>query len=91
MKDPIGFEPMYFCYFYICGILDILDTVISKIPVREMPEFEPKKFQTHLTFFCFRFSEEKFKKIDEEFTKCNTFLVSCLGNIAKRGAFPHCK
>lgn len=39
----------------------------------------------------FSFSEEKFKKIDDEFTKCNTFLVSCLGNIAKRGAFPHCK
>lgn len=41
--------------------------------------------------FLFSFSEEKFKKIDEEFTKCNTFLVSCLENITKRGAFPHCK
>lgn len=34
-------------------------------------------------------SFEKFKKIDEEFTKCNTFLVSCLANIVKRGSFPH--
>lgn len=34
-------------------------------------------------------SVDKFKKIDEEFTKCNTFLVSCLANIVKRGAFPH--
>lgn len=41
--------------------------------------------------FLSPFSEDKFKKIDEEFTKCNTFLVSCLGNIVKRGAFPHCK
>jgi len=41
--------------------------------------------------FLLSFSQEKFKKIDEEFTKCNTFLVSCLENITKRGAFPHCK
>ncbi|CAH3020487.1 unnamed protein product [Porites evermanni] len=34
-------------------------------------------------------SEKKFNKIDDEFTKCNTFLVSCLGNIVKRGVFPH--
>ena len=47
----------------------------------------------NFTFLCFSFlfSEEKFNKIDDEFTKCNTFLVSCLGNIVKRGAFPHCK
>ena len=47
----------------------------------------------NITFLCFSFlfSEEKFNKIDDEFTKCNTFLVSCLGNIVKRGAFPHCK
>ena len=47
----------------------------------------------HLTFVaCFSsFSIDKFKKIDEEFTKCNTFLVSCLDNIVKRGAFPHCE
>lgn len=48
---------------------------------------------TMFFFFCepLSFSVDKFKKIDEEFTKCNTFLVSCLANIVKRGAFPHCK
>ena len=47
----------------------------------------------HLTFIALfsSFSVEKFKKIDEEFTKCNTFLISCLDNIVKRGAFPHCE
>ncbi|KAL9962926.1 hypothetical protein ACROYT_G032081 [Oculina patagonica] len=46
-------------------------------------------FQTYWDNGAQHINEEKFKKIDEEFTKCNTFLVSCLGNIAKRGAFPH--
>ena len=52
-----------------------------------------KRAPYNITFLCFSFlfSEEKFNKIDDEFTKCNTFLVSCLGNIVKRGAFPHCK
>ena len=47
----------------------------------------------HLTFISLfsSFSADKFKKIDEEFTKCNTFLISCLDNIVKRGAFPHCE
>ncbi|PFX28169.1 Gamma-tubulin complex component 5 [Stylophora pistillata] len=46
-------------------------------------------FQTYWDRGTELINEQKFKKIEEEFTKCNTFLVSCLGNIAKRGAFPH--
>nr|XP_058958465.1 gamma-tubulin complex component 5-like [Pocillopora verrucosa] len=46
-------------------------------------------FQTYWDMGTELINEVKFKKIEEEFTKCNTFLVSCLGNIAKRGAFPH--
>jgi len=46
-------------------------------------------FQTYWDNGAQHMSEDKFKKIDEEFTKCNTFLVSCLGNVVKRGAFPH--
>ncbi|KAJ7388642.1 Gamma-tubulin complex component 5 [Desmophyllum pertusum] len=46
-------------------------------------------FQTYWDNGAQHINEEKFKKMDEEFTKCNTFLISCLGNIAKRGAFPH--
>lgn len=46
-------------------------------------------FQTYWDRGTELINEVKFKKIEEEFTKCNTFLVSCLGNIAKRGAFPH--
>ncbi|XP_020624947.1 gamma-tubulin complex component 5-like [Orbicella faveolata] len=46
-------------------------------------------FQTYWDNGAQHINEEKFKKIDEEFTKCNTFLVSCLENITKRGAFPH--
>ncbi|XP_068734971.1 gamma-tubulin complex component 5-like isoform X2 [Montipora capricornis] len=46
-------------------------------------------FQSYWDNGAHNMSVDKFKKMDEEFTKCNTFLVSCLANIVKRGAFPH--
>ena len=64
---------------------------ISQIWCTRRLSKNPAPYNNTFLCFSFLFSEEKFNKIDDEFTKCNTFLVSCLGNIVKRGAFPHCK
>ena len=67
------------------------DSSISQIWCSRRLSKNPAPYNFTFLCFSFLFSEEKFNKIDDEFTKCNTFLVSCLGNIVKRGAFPHCK
>ena len=67
------------------------EPTISKIWCSRKLSKNPAPYNCTFLCFSFLFSEKKFNKIDDEFTKCNTFLVSCLGNIVKRGVFPHCK